>query len=227
MKTLLEQKLDEVLCANRSAKAGAAPQNVFVIGGPGIGKRSIIQKWAKENNINLVRICSHYAKPLRIDRNGILVKATKPDGSELKVRLSDDFRELQNENSVLFLDQLTNFNTPPEERAVYYSVLKERKYIDDHGTVLMEQGPLSHYISEFDDTVMEVKLPNLLFTVATGYPSTYSGIYPLTDEEKEMFGFVIPISFDKNEFLAYITKERDRRIKKLQKDGEDADIEHQ
>ena len=93
--------------------------------------------------------------------------------------------------------------------------------------VLTEQGPLSRYISKFDDTVTEVKLPNLLFTIATGYPSTSKGTCPLTDKEQKMFSSIIPVSCNKTEFLAYIADKYDRRIKRHQENGEKESVEEE
>jgi hypothetical protein len=144
----------------RGTKSGF---NVLIIGLPGSGKTASIEDWAKAKGVHLVAI---NAKNNDLDAyiNGYTTK--RPD-NPLKVTqaFSDNLAGLDEENSVLFLDEY-NRQIKPNIRASLYTLINEHKIVGD--------GPNRQH-----------EFKNMLFTIAAINPSvpTDKGAAPLNDAE--------------------------------------------
>lgn len=123
----IESTLDRALKVNRREvkRGGKNFSNVLFIGEAGTGKTSRIKQWAADNNINLVLINASAMDDT--DLGGVISKSD--DGDTVKRLATTELDELEEENSVLFLDE---FNRAPKSvRASLLTLIQDHIVRDD------------------------------------------------------------------------------------------------
>lgn len=109
--TSLENEDEE---ENYNYSSGVTWPNVLLVGGAGVGKTARVKAWAKEKGVTVVvKLASSLE---RVDMGGVQtpVKIKQADGSDKYVaaRLSPvEFDALDDDNSVLFLDEFNRANS--------------------------------------------------------------------------------------------------------------------
>ena len=187
----LTKVLDEALFASLSKKDEedffgtdeGVSYNVLVSGLPGSGKTAIVKQWAKHNNINLVYVDAKN-DDLEAFINGFTVRDSRyPDKNKITKGTSDGLALLENERSVLFLDEL-NRQTKKQIRASLLTLINEHRITGDNDNPEDKDG--YHYFK------------NLLFTVACINPAlpTERGADDLDDAEDSRFA--LKVDFDSN-----------------------------
>lgn len=201
----IEAALNKALkVAKRFAgRVGGSFPNVLFISEAGFGKTHVTRAWAKANGINLVEVRASTLDPTDI---GGLFAPPERDSRRARKISTGEFDQLDQPNSVLFLDEFNRAN-----KAVRGALLE-----------LVN----SHYIPDSEAEGGQRFLPNLLFTIATVNPP--SGTYnvdQLDPAETSRFRSV-NITSDPKYFLNYITRTFNREIEQAEK-AEDAESAHE
>lgn len=203
VKNDITKVLDQALALSKKNKRRGTKSgfNVLIVGLPGSGKTASIYDWAASNGVNLVAV---NAKNNDLDAyiNGYTTK--RPD-DPLKVTqaFSDNLAGLDQENSVLFLDEY-NRQIKPHIRASLYTLINEHRIVGD--------GPNNQH-----------EFKNMLFTIAAINPAvpTDKGAAELNDAEKSRFWWTIDdMDSDPATTIEYLTKYYSKVISRLNVEDE-------
>lgn len=195
--------------ALRNKKTGGKNYtNILLVGEAGIGKTAITLDWAARHDINLVLMNTSTMD--ETDLTGVVARSAEGN-STIKLR-SDVLKSLEEPRSVLFLDE---YNRGRD--TVRGTLLT---LINDH----LIDVETDYKKTASDRVGGKRELKNLLFTVAAINPADDDyNTKPLDTAEKSRFKRVDVIA-NKDESLAYLTKEITRQIKALDpEDPEDVE----
>lgn len=168
---------------------GAGYPNVLFISEGGMGKTSVCRAWARENGVNLVEVRASTLDPT--DIGGLFAPPEKDSRRARKVS-TGEFDQLDNPNSVLFLDEFNRANK--EVRGALLELVN------------------SHLIPDSGEVGGQRFLPNFLFTIATINPPTPD--YNVDDlDQAELSRFRnVNITADNDYILRYLEKTFDKDI---------------
>lgn len=188
--------------------------NILLIGLPGSAKTASVYDWAaaKGDDVNLVYVNAKN-NDLESYINGYTVR-DDDDRSYVRQAYSRNLSDLENKNSVLFLDEY-NRQVKPHIRASLLTLINEHYIV---GNDKDENGKSTgkHYF------------PNLLFTIACINPAvpTDKGAAPLNDAELSRFAAILDnLDSDPASAADYLNKRFDLLIAGLNpKDAEYAEF---
>lgn len=193
----IEEILDQYLLDYIDGKCTNV--NVMFIGHTGYGKTSVIERWIKKHEAEIATLNDVYPGTLYDVENGILVKHFD-NGKSQYVYSDDELKDLQKDNSVLFLPRINQIKNQ-EGIDVLYAIIKNRQVPNYQG--------------------VEYDLHNLCMVIATAYPEDGSYYtFPIPDEMKYLFNVyeVQPILQDTAEYLYNYYKSFDRNDDKFRMD---------
>ena len=193
----IESALDEALedAYYEKATHGKDFPNILLVGKAGTGKTSRVRAWAAKNNINLV------VKLASVLDDTDLGGAPAPDMETKKaIKLStNDFDALDNENSVLFLDEYNR--APRSVRGTLLSLVQD------------------HTLPDSSEKTGVRYLPNFLFTIAAINPADVNyNTDTLDDAEASRFRRVDVVA-SKQQYVDYMENQLNKQLEEFMKSG--------